>query len=130
MSDALRDGVERFLAGLRTERQLSPHTADGYGRDLAALLDYCEAQGITAWEALDPQHVRSFAAQCHRRGLAPRSIQRRLSAVRSLCRWLIREGELRREDRSCGGRWHSRLSHVYAKTGVFQRRRHRGQRRG
>ena len=33
MSDALRDGVERFLAGLRTERQLSPHTADGYGRD-------------------------------------------------------------------------------------------------
>ena len=68
MSDALRDGVERFLAGLRTERRLSPHTADGYGRDLAALLDYCEAQGITAWEALDPQHVRSFAAQCHRRG--------------------------------------------------------------
>lgn len=97
MSDALRDGVERFLAGLRTERRLSPHTADAYGRDLAALLDYCNAQGITAWDALDTQHVRSFAAQCHRRGLAPRSIQRRLSAVRSLCRWLIREGELRRD---------------------------------
>ena len=97
MSDALRDGVDRFLAGLRTERRLSPHTADGYGRDLAALLDYCDAQGITGWDGLDPQHVRSFAAQCHRRGLAPRSIQRRLSAVRSLCRWLIREGELRRD---------------------------------
>ena len=97
MSDALRDGVERFLAGLRTERRLSPHTADGYGRDLVALLDYCDAQGITTWDALDPQHVRSFAAQCHRRGLAPRSVQRRLSAVRSLCRWLIREGELRRD---------------------------------
>jgi integrase/recombinase XerC len=41
--------------------------------------------------------VRSFAAQCHRRGLAPRSIQRRLSAVRSLCRFLIREGELAHE---------------------------------
>jgi integrase/recombinase XerC len=95
MSDALQRGVDRFLQGLRTERRLSPHTSSGYGRDLAALLDYCESQGIASWDALDPQHVRSFAAQCHRRGLAPRSIQRRLSAVRSLCRFLIREGELK-----------------------------------
>jgi len=95
MSDALQRGVDRFLQGLRTERRLSPHTSSGYGRDLAALLDYCESQGIARWDALDTQHVRSFAAQCHRRGLAPRSIQRRLSAVRSLCRFLIREGELK-----------------------------------
>jgi integrase/recombinase XerC len=95
MSDALQQGVDRFLQGLRTERRLSPHTSSNYGRDLAALLDYCQAQGIASWDALDTQHVRSFAAQCHRRGLAPRSIQRRLSAVRSLCRFLIREGQLR-----------------------------------
>jgi len=95
MSEALAGGVNRFLASLRNERRLSGHTTDGYGRDLAALLDYCEAQGIGDWGALDAQHVRSFAAQCHRRGLGPRSIQRRLSAVRSLCRFLIREGELR-----------------------------------
>ena len=95
MSDALQRGVDRFLQGLRTERRLSPHTSGAYGRDLAALLDYCESQGIACWDALDTQHVRSFAAQCHRRGLAPRSIQRRLSAVRSLCRFLIREGELK-----------------------------------
>jgi integrase/recombinase XerC len=94
MSAALAEGVERFLASLSHERRLSPHTTDGYGRDLAALLEYCEAHGLTDWRALDTQHVRSFAAQCHRRGLGPRSIQRRLSAVRSLCRFLIREGEL------------------------------------
>jgi integrase/recombinase XerC len=97
MSEALADGVDRFLANLRHERRLSPHTSSGYGRDLAALLDYCEAQGVGSWVELDSQHVRSFAAQCHRRGLAPRSIQRRLSAVRSLCRYLIREGELRHD---------------------------------
>ena len=97
MSEALADGVSRFLANLRNERRLSPHTSSGYGRDLAALLAYCEAQGVEAWDSLDTQHVRSFAAQCHRRGLAPRSIQRRLSAVRSLCRYLIREGELRHD---------------------------------
>jgi integrase/recombinase XerC len=97
MSEALADGVTRFLHGLRNERQLSPHTASAYQRDLAALVEFCTAQGLTAWSALDSQHVRSFAAQCHRRGLAPRSIQRRLSAVRSLCRFLIREGELAHE---------------------------------
>jgi len=97
MSEALADGVTRFLHGLRNERQLSPHTASAYQRDLAALVEFCKAQGLTAWSALDSQHVRSFAAQCHRRGLAPRSIQRRLSAVRSLCRFLIREGELAHE---------------------------------
>jgi integrase/recombinase XerC len=94
MNETLRPGVARFLDGLRTERRLSPHTSSSYGRDLDALLEYCAAHGIESWGALDTQHLRSFAAQCHRRGLAPRSIQRRLSAVRSLCRFLIREGEL------------------------------------
>jgi len=81
MSEALADGVDRFLANLRHERRLSPHTSSGYGRDLAALLDYCEAQGVGSWVELDSQHVRSFAAQCHRRGLAPRSIQPRPCAA-------------------------------------------------
>jgi len=97
MTATLAQGVERFLASLSRERNLSAHTTDGYGRDLAALLAYCEASGVTAWDVLDSEHVRSFAAQSHRRGLGARSIQRRLSAVRSLCRFLIREGEMARD---------------------------------
>jgi integrase/recombinase XerC len=97
MSEALAGGVTRFLRSLLNERRLSPHTGSAYARDLASLVEYCDEQGITAWDGLDSQHVRSFAAQCHRRGLAPRSIQRRLSAARSLFRYLIREGELARD---------------------------------
>ena len=97
MSAALQGGIERFLQHLRNERQLSPHTGDAYARDLASLLAYCQEQGLDSWSSLDSQHVRSFAAQCHRRGLAPRSIQRRLSAARSLFRFLQREGELRND---------------------------------
>ena len=97
MSEALAGGVTRFLQSLRNERRLSPHTEAAYTRDLAMLLEYCDSQGIEAWDALDPQHVRSFAAQCHRRGLAPRSVQRRLSACRSLFRFLLREGEMKRD---------------------------------
>ena len=59
----LRSGVEHYLASLRNERQLSPHTASNYGRDLASLVDYCEAQGITDWNQVDSQHMRMFAAR-------------------------------------------------------------------
>jgi integrase/recombinase XerC len=97
MNEALAGGVQRFLRSLRDERRLSPHTASAYASDLESLLAYCESQGIDAWGTIDSQHVRMFAAQCHRRGLAPRSIQRRLSAVRSFFRHLIREGELRHD---------------------------------
>ena len=90
----LQGGVDRYLASLRHERRLSEHTAAGYARDLASLLDFCAAQGIAAWNGFDSQHLRSFAAREHRRGLAPRSIQRRLSACRGLFRHLVREGEL------------------------------------
>jgi integrase/recombinase XerC len=97
MNEALAGSVQRFLQSLHNERRLSPHTASAYARDLDALLAYCESQVIDAWAKIDSQHVRMFAAQCHRRGLAPRSIQRRLSAVRSFFRHLIREGELRHD---------------------------------
>jgi len=97
MNAALSGGVQRFLQSLRNERRLSPHTASAYARDLDALLVYCESQSIEAWTTIDAQHVRMFAAQSHRRGLAPRSVQRRLSAVRSFFRYLIREGEMRHD---------------------------------
>ena len=96
MSEVLAGGANRFLQSLHIERRLSPHTTAAYARDLAALQEYCEAHGIDAWDSLDAQHVRAFAAQCHRRGLAPRSVQRRLSALRSLFRFLVREGCMRR----------------------------------
>jgi integrase/recombinase XerC len=93
----LQGGVDRYLASLRNERRLSPHTSSNYGRDLASLVDYCRSQGLERWTQLDQQHLRMFAAREHRRGLAPRSIQRRLSACRGLFRFLMREGELRQD---------------------------------
>ena len=95
MSEPLASAVERFIASLRNEPQLSAHTGSGYARDLAALVQHCESHGIEAWRSLDSQHIREFAARSHRRGLSPPSIQRRLSAVRSFCRFLIRENRLK-----------------------------------
>jgi len=86
--------IERFLGHLATERRLSGHTVDAYGRDLARLVDFMDAQEIPTWGELGNWQLRAFAARCHRQGLNPRSIARRLSAARSFFAFLLREGEL------------------------------------
>ena len=92
MNDAAREGVERFARHMVSERRLSPHTSSAYQRDLAALVKWCDVQGIADWQSLDHAHVRSFGARAHAGGLGPRSIQRRFSAIRSFFEFLQREG--------------------------------------
>jgi integrase/recombinase XerC len=91
MTPAALEWVARFRRHLSSERRLSGHTDQGYARDLAALVKYCDRAGISDWAGLDTQHVRRFAAHSHAGGLAARSIQRRLSAVRSFFQFLLRE---------------------------------------
>jgi integrase/recombinase XerC len=84
--------IERFVSHLTHERRMSVHTATAYRRDLRMLLGFCERRGIHEWSALGNLEVRAFAAAEHSGGLAPRSIQRRLSAVRTFYEFLTREG--------------------------------------
>jgi integrase/recombinase XerC len=94
MKPAALDWVSRFVAHLSVERRLSAHTASNYARDLRALADYCTSLGLAEWPALDSQHVRSFAARQHARGIGALSIRRQLSAARTFFRYLMREGAL------------------------------------
>jgi integrase/recombinase XerC len=82
--------VDGYLKHLATERRLSAHTSSNYARDLRALADFAE-RGNLDWKSLDSQHVRMFAARAHAGGLNPRSVQRRLSAVRGFFNYLLRE---------------------------------------
>ncbi len=84
--------IAGYLAHLAKERRLSPHTSSNYARDVNALADYLERAGVTDWKRVDSQHVRMFAARAHAGGLGPRSVQRRLSAVRGFFGYLVREG--------------------------------------
>ncbi len=105
MSPAALEWLTRFRRYLASERRLSAHTDVSYARDLKALVGFCDRMGVTDWGALDSQHVRTFAAHSHAGGLSPRSVQRRLSAVRSFFEFLLREapGEAAREERARRG---------------------------
>jgi integrase/recombinase XerC len=91
MTPVSLEWLARFRRYLRTERRLSAHTDSAYARDLGALVKFCDRHKIADWSRLDSQHLRTFAAHSHAHGLGPRSIQRRLSAVRSFYAFLLRE---------------------------------------
>lgn len=91
MAATLHERIEAFLHHLHTERRLSANTRKHYRRDLDALAAWCQDQGIGSWDELDTRAVRHYAAQAHRQGLGGRSIQRRLSALRTFFNYLLRE---------------------------------------
>src|SRR5882757_10233686 len=91
MTPAATARVAQFRRYMTIERNLSAHTDSNYARDLAALVKFCDGQKVEDWSAVDSQHIRLFAAHSHSKGLAGRSIQRRLSAVRSFFEFLVQE---------------------------------------
>ena len=94
MAELDRAPVHEYLRYLRYERRMSPNTERNYRRDIEALCRYLEREELSGWQDIDSYHIRAFASWCHRRGLAPRSIQRRMSALRGFFRFLLREGRV------------------------------------
>jgi integrase/recombinase XerC len=88
----MKSHVKQFFLYLENERGLSPRTIKAYQRDLDQLLLFLEQEEIERAEQVTQHHIRAFIAQRHRQGLGGKSLQRLLSAIRSLFRWMLREG--------------------------------------
>lgn len=86
--------IDDFLSHLQVERRMSVHTLDAYRRDLTALAAWAAEQGMVEVNGLSTEQLRAFVAAEHRRGLSPKSLQRRLSACRSYFNWLLRHGRI------------------------------------
>jgi integrase/recombinase XerC len=96
LDSAAKDWIVEFIAHLRYERRLSPLTSKHYRRDLEAFAAFCDETAVGKWPDVDGETVRAFAGTSYRRGLSARSIQRRLSAMRTFFRYLLREKHVRR----------------------------------
>jgi integrase/recombinase XerC len=86
--------LRAFLDHLHYERRLSPRTLTSYRHDIEDLLAWLHDHGDLDPLTIDNRQIRAYAADRHRRGLTPKSLQRHLSAVRAWYRYLLREGRV------------------------------------
>ena len=90
-SPGLGGEVQRYLDHLVVERRLAARSVTMIRDALARLCASADAAGVEL-QAVQPHHIRSWAAQLRGRGLAARSIAIHLSAWRGLYRWWGRAG--------------------------------------
>jgi integrase/recombinase XerD len=87
------DATREFLGALQTERGASRNTLAAYRRDLAIFTDFLGSRRRSLTEA-DAADIVAYIARLRAARLAPASIARRVSAVRGLYRFLLRENAL------------------------------------
>jgi len=89
-SPEIRKGIQKFLDHLRAERSFSTHTLRAYGNELQRFAEYLGPE--IHWKDVDHVFIRGFLGHLHSQGLSKVSVARALAAVRSLYKWLAREG--------------------------------------
>jgi integrase/recombinase XerC len=86
----LQNDIDGFLRSLRAERNCSAHTILAYTKDLTKFLDF--AGGGIGWRDIDHVFIRNYLGHLYSAGLSKPSVARALAALRSLFKWLAREG--------------------------------------
>jgi integrase/recombinase XerD len=86
--------MESFVDYLSFERGLSDRTLSAYRQDLEKLFGFLEERGQQGPEGVQPHDLREFVFHLKDSGLAPSSIRRILSSLRSYFAFLLDEGVL------------------------------------
>jgi len=90
--------TEDYLDYLRNERNASVRTVREYGDDLKAFeLFYKSLDSNLSWETVDTDVAREWIVSMMDKGHKASSVQRRLAAVRSFYKFLLRRGYVTRD---------------------------------
>ena len=84
--------LPRFADYIGLEQGLSPRTIEAYQRDLARFAEYAEMKGAIAPASITATMLREFVYHLKDLGLAPASIRRSVSAIRTYFRFLVGDG--------------------------------------
>ena len=88
----MRKSIEKFLEYLRSVKNASPHTITNYGKDLEQFRVFLMPPGTEepSPEKVTHQLIREFVGHLHEQGLEKSSIARKLAALRSYFKYLVR----------------------------------------
>ena len=90
-SSAFHLWVQQYLDHVALVAGRSPNTLFAYRRDLERYTAYCDVQGINDPKSVPPSVVSDFIAMMSGKGLAPASVARSLSAVKSFHKYLVQQ---------------------------------------
>ncbi len=82
---------DKYVAFLEAEKNASRYTVRNYTNDLMEFFDFVTGQGIESLKDVNKQTLRAYMAYLLEQGKAKSSIARKLSAIRSFYRYLMRE---------------------------------------
>lgn len=91
MWDGLLDDFSVYIA---SEKGLSPNTVEAYQRDLASFFQFLSIHHLVSVEQVKEAHLMDYIEYLKNQGYASSSIARQVIAIKVLCRFLKREGNL------------------------------------
>ena len=86
--------LDAYLDHLRAERGLARNTLESYSRDLLDFINWAEDDHNRPVIHLQGEDLRFYFLKLKQKGLSSRSIARKISSIRGLYRYWLREGEI------------------------------------
>ena len=87
----MQEVFNKYITYLEVERNASPYTVRNYTSDLLGFFQFLKEKGIDSLNEVDKHVLRDYLRHLMEQGLVKASIARKLSAIRSFYRYLIRE---------------------------------------
>ncbi len=84
----------KYVNYLEAERNVSPYTVRNYTTDLLGFFNFLKTKRIDSLKEVDRHVLRGYLSHLMEEGVVKGSIARKLSAIRSFYRYLLREGEV------------------------------------
>ncbi len=87
--------ISAFVEYLKFEKRFSKHTVRAYEDDLVQFFDYLEIQfGETGLKQIEGTFIRSWLASLKDAGMSSRSLNRKISTLKSFFRFQLRQEEI------------------------------------
>ena len=87
----MQEIFNKYINYLEVERNVSPYTVRNYTTDLLDFFQFLRTKGIGSLKEVDKHTLRDYLSYLMEQGLVKASIARKLSAIRSFYRYLLRE---------------------------------------
>jgi tyrosine recombinase XerC len=88
---AMERQLSGYIAHLRVEKDYSPYTLRNYSQEIGQFFDFLRRERIDSWEEVDRQVLRRYLHWLRREGYVEASMARKLSELRTFCRYLMEE---------------------------------------